>query len=78
MAKKEYIERAATLEDENYKIEVTTLAPMKEMDIGESLKTTGKQEKGKEYSSNEIRSDMLKEGMTIIAEDTIINQDIQH
>ena len=60
----------ATRFDDDYKIEVTTLAPMAEMTRGETFKETGKESKGNEYKDI-IRSDELIEGMTIAVEDDI-------
>lgn len=78
MTKKEYVERPATLKDSDYKIDVITIAPMKEIEKGEFLETTGKKEQGKEYLSKEITSELLQEGMVIIAQDTEQKQGIQH
>ena len=71
MANKEYIDRAATFRDEDFKIEVTTLAPLNEIKKG-NLVETGKEVASKQYRSENIRSDELVEGMTIAAEDNVV------
>ena len=71
MANKEYIDRAATFRDEDFKIEVTTLAPLNEIKKG-NLVETGKEVASKQYGSDNIRSDELVEGMTIAAEDNVV------
>ena len=77
MAKKEYIERAAGREDGNYCINVTAIAPMKELPIKnkEWTKATGKEETGK---SNSITSLELNEGIVIIAEDGNLSMERTH
>ena len=55
----------ATKYDEDYKIDVTTLAPMAELTKG--LKETGKETKGSEYKDI-IRSDELEAGVSIAVE----------
>ena len=58
----------ATKYDEDYKIDVTTLAPMAELAKGNGLKETGKETKGNEYRDI-IRSDELEAGVSIAVED---------
>lgn len=69
MAVKENWRTPTTSKEDNYKINVTTVAAMTEMTKGNSLKETGKEAKGKAYQDI-IRSDELAEGVVISAENT--------
>lgn len=68
MAEKNNWRTPATKNDEDYEIDVATLAPMVEMTKGETFKETGKESKANRYNDI-IRSDELAEGMVIAVED---------
>ena len=73
MAEKNNWRIPATILDDNYKIDVTAIAPMVEMTKGETFKETGKESKNSEYK-NIIRSDELAEGMVIAVEDDKVTE----
>ena len=60
----------ATVMDDKYKINVTTVAAMIEMNKITELKETGEETKGSEYKGT-ISSTDLEEGVSITAENTI-------
>ena len=60
MANKEYIEKAATLDDDKYIIGVTALAPM--VEISKNMEITGKDSKGEIYGKDNILSSDLMRG----------------